>query len=82
MKEDSGVEGCRDLWESAAEDAGSCLPGREYREGRTEEARKSVWFSVKAQRDRARREARRIRARKIGFMRQQWPVVESAAEFR
>jgi hypothetical protein len=44
--------------------------GREYRGGRAEEVENGVLFCVKTQRDRARREARRIRVGEKRFMRQ------------
>ena len=43
---------------------------REYRGGRAEEVENGVLFSFKTQRDRARREARRMRVGEKRFMRQ------------
>jgi hypothetical protein len=43
---------------------------REYRGGGAEEVENGVLFCVKTQRDRARREARRIRVGERSFMRQ------------
>jgi len=54
---------------------------REYRGGRAEEVENGVLFWVKTQRDRARREARRIRVEERRFMRQKCATVENEVGF-
>jgi hypothetical protein len=70
MREDSGVE----WWPDCAAERGRRLReetvAREYRGSRAEEVGNGVLFCVKTHRDRARRNAPRIRARESGFMRQ------------
>jgi hypothetical protein len=81
MKGDSGVEGRRDCAGERSRRRRELSSARKYREGLAEEARKGVLFGVKAQRDRARREARGIRVRESRFMRQKCAVVESVVGF-
>ena len=70
MGEDSGVERRQGRAGEHGKRRRELTTARECRGGRAEEAGNGVLFCVKTQRDRARREARRIRARESRFMRQ------------
>ena len=70
MGGDSGVECRGDCAVEHGRRRRERTGAREYRGGRAEEVENGVLFCVKAQRDRARREARRMRVGEKRFMRQ------------
>jgi hypothetical protein len=70
MGGDSGVECWRDCAVEHGRRPGERTVAREYLGGRAEEVGNAVLFCVKTHRERARRDARRIRARESRFMRQ------------
>jgi hypothetical protein len=70
MGEDSGVECRGDCAVEHGRKRREQTEAREYRGGRAEEVENGVLFCVKTQRDRVRREARRMRVGEKRFMRQ------------
>ena len=70
MGGDSGVECRGDFAVEHGRRRREQTGAREYRGGRAEEVENGVVFCVKTQRDRARREARRMRVGEKRFMRQ------------